>query len=301
MYFPLEKGLYEVAPGLKPWGTDLGNGVLDQCVFQFEPTDGATGIYLENKRVARAEHRSKYFAAHDFPRDLDQAVSAWMRARLTQEHPQRTFDGQDFESLCMEVCEDVAIMRRRPDGSNFLSAISLHSPNHWAASEKIGRDFTAIHDPVAGIQKINATAPQIVDAMIKRGPYVRFAWGVATDTRLNHHPEVPAGVDPALWAGRSFDAKGGTRAQLKYPEAMADSNSPLFLRVERQVLWGFPEQEAFVFTIRTSFWDCATLKQDPNRTRALISAIHSMTPESLVYKGLAQSKPEVLDWLSKAQ
>ena len=299
MYFPLEKGLYEVAPGLKPWGTDLGNGSLDQCVFQFEATEAGNAIYLENKKVARAENRSKYFATHEFPAELDQAVATWMRQRLLQEHPGRDFTGKDFESLCMEVCEDVAIMRRRPNGSNFLSAISLHSPNYWAASEKIGRDFTAIHDPVAGIQKINATAPQIVDAMIKRGPYVRFAWGVATDTRLNHHPEVPRGIDPALWAGRSFDGSGGLRPQLQYPEVMAGSAAPLFLRVERQVLWGFPEHEAFAFTIRTYFWDCKTLKQDPAKRQALISAIHSMTPESLVYKGLSQSKPAVLEWLSK--
>jgi hypothetical protein len=80
---------------------------------------------------------------------------------------------------------------------------------------------------------------------------------------------------------------------------MAQSPAPLFLRVERQVLWGFPEHDAFVFTIRTYFWDCAELKKDPSRTQALISAIHSMTPESLVYKGLHESKPAVVEWLQK--
>lgn len=31
-YFPLATGRYEVKPGLMPFGTDFGNGVLDQQV-----------------------------------------------------------------------------------------------------------------------------------------------------------------------------------------------------------------------------------------------------------------------------
>ena len=35
-YFPITRGLYEVAPGLKLLGTDFGNGAMDRRVFQID-------------------------------------------------------------------------------------------------------------------------------------------------------------------------------------------------------------------------------------------------------------------------
>ena len=122
----------------------------------------------------------------------------------------------------------------------------------------------------------------MVQAMIERGPYVRFAWGLSTDSRLNHHPQPPAGIDAQTWQGRHFDL-----------------NAPrLFLRLERQILWGFPTANAALFTIRTYFRDCATLRSDANLCTKLCAAIESMNAESLHYKGLFQSKPPILEWLT---
>ena len=57
-YFPIETGIYEVAPGLKPLGHDFGNGALDSKYFQF---DDDFSRVREEKLAARAEDVSKYF------------------------------------------------------------------------------------------------------------------------------------------------------------------------------------------------------------------------------------------------
>ncbi len=36
VYFPLGRGVYELAAGLKPLGTDFGNGAMDGRVFQID-------------------------------------------------------------------------------------------------------------------------------------------------------------------------------------------------------------------------------------------------------------------------
>ncbi|BAY77048.1 hypothetical protein NIES25_35060 [Nostoc linckia NIES-25] len=83
------------------------------------------------------------------------------------------------------------------------------------------------------------------------------------------------------WQGRNFD--------LEDPR--------LYLRIERQVIWGIPECEAALFTIRTYFRDCAVVKKDSMLRSKLYDAIQSMTPESLIYKGLVESKASILEWL----
>ena len=116
------------------------------------------------------------------------------------------------------------------------------------------------------------TSNAIVDAMIHKGPFVRFVWSFVTDTRLNHHPEAPPGVDPVFWKGRSFDA---------------NKEEPFYLRVERQVVYGLPEISSSVFTIRLSFWRASEICADPLKRQMLLGALESMTPESRQYKGVA--------------
>ena len=166
-----------------------------------------------------------------------------------------------------------------------MISIHLCYPNHWSAEEKIGRDFATVHLPVAGIEKINQRAKAIVNTMIERKPMVRFAWGLSTDTRLNHHPIPPSDIKSKEWLGRKFDI----------------NNPKLFLRIERQVMWEIPENNAAIFTIRTYFRDCKIIKTNPVLNHQLISAIQSMTPESLKYKGLSESKDDILNWLNSYQ
>ncbi|MFQ5756603.1 MAG: DUF3445 domain-containing protein [Acidiferrobacterales bacterium] len=318
-YFPLCSGRYEVNPGLFPFGTDFGNAAADEKIFQI---DTEFARYRTAKLRARSERLSKYYCLHHYTSAVARKITDFIARRLAREYPlwftltddvagrtdfycaltheRLVFDAgmtlsdiqfenqrvvplyaSALDALCCQIQEDVAVISRT--GSNWLSAIHLCYPNHWAAEHKIGKDFASIHEPVPGFGKINAKAIALVDAMINKGPYVRFAWGLSTDARLNHHPVPPPGIPLGHWQGRHF----------------RKDESKLFLRVERQTIWGFPEVSAALFTIRTYITDCRSCKTSSDKLIKLESAIESMTTESLTYKGLVSAKADILSWLRK--
>ncbi len=112
--------------------------------------------------------------------------------------------------------------------------------------------------------------------MINKGPFVRFAWGIATDTRLNHHPAPPTVQNVLDWRGRRFQT----------------DNPKLFLRVERQTINRLPDVDAALFTIRTYFMGIKGL-----RLGKLRLTLTSMPAETLHYKGIAMDRDGILDWI----
>jgi hypothetical protein len=319
-YFPPENGLYEVRPGLYPFGASFGNGEADGHVFQ---VDATFEHYRETKLRARSERLSKYCLTCNYTPAVAGEVANFILRRLTQEHPESfrleergnglralrcaltdevlTFDGDGnlmqaearhasppyvsaLDALASQAQEDLAVVSVSGDGGDWLSALHICCPSHWAGEGKVGKDFASVHAPVAGIERINRAARQMVNALVHRGPYVRFAWTIETDARLNHHPEPPPGVPIERWRRLSFNR----------------SAARLFLRVERQTLWGFPGVGAFLFAIRTYLTDCEEIKKRPGECDKLRSAIASMTPESLAYKGLTQHKDDILAWLRES-
>jgi hypothetical protein len=309
-YFPPAGGRYEVKPGLVRFGKPLGGGEADGHVFQIDATFPA---YRRAKRVARGERLTKYFQTSDFSSEVRNTICRFIACRLTGEHPS-LFDFSDdvvacaltgerlrfdsnfelraveaadelqppyacsFDALALQVQEDLAVITASPDKSHRLSAIHLCLPNAWAAEDKIGRTFTTIHEPVAGMEQMNRQADALVDTMLgATDGLVRFAWGVTFDDELNHHPQPPPGAQRV----RQFDPRG--------PSA--------FLRVERQTVWGFPEVSSALFTIRTYLYDCEEICRDAERREALCSALRTMSPESAAYKGLAASRDALVKWL----
>lgn len=309
-YFPPANGKYEVSAGLKAFGTPMGNDERDTHVFQI---DEQFGKYHRVKCEARAENLAKYYPAlADLSPAAETRVAKFMIEKITEEYPSLftltktdhgftwkcahtgdTFHFSDtyrlmrseskaeplysdaFDAIATQIQEDFAIMRRdlEDPSKEWLAQIHLCYPNHWAAEEKIGKPFNQIHVPVAGYERLAKAKDGLLEMMVSKGPFVRFAWGVATDTELNHHPAN-------AFQGRAFDPAA--------PE--------LYLRVERQTITPFREEGASLFTIRTYFLDCKTEMSTEER-RALILAIESMSPESLIYKGLHRTKPHVIDWL----
>ncbi|MGV3613908.1 MAG: heme-dependent oxidative N-demethylase subunit alpha family protein [Fimbriimonas sp.] len=309
-YTPWTKGVYEVAPALRPFGTDFGNGEADARVFQL---DTELERYQANKRTALRERRGKYVRGWKLSRDVERAVIEFVVTRLTTEYPElyqadwegdaRVLESQgrrwvlpsagpDTDSPALDllmrlVPEDMAVVRTlsatTDDGkrevSDWIAYLHLCSPSHWAAEEKVGRSFFDTHTPIPAFEKVNAAAPGLVDAMVNKGPFVRFVWGVESDDRLNHHPEPPPGHDPAVWDGRDF--RGGR----------------FWVRTERQVVWGLSQVGAAVFTIRVGFVpDTVVLASEELRT-SLIAGIESMSPAALAYKGLARGREDLLKLL----
>jgi len=183
-----------------------------------------------------------------------------------------------LDFLALNAPEDLALLARHPaTGADFLAAVHVMSPQHWDPRDKLGRDFAFIHAPVAGSGPLNATAPRLIDAVISRGPFVRFAWGVAMSDRLDHHPAAPPDADRA--------------------PATAFDPDRAFLRVERQTLTGFPAAHGALFTIRPYIYPLADAVADPAHARALAAAHRSMTPDQVEYKGLTALLPGLLAWL----
>lgn len=293
-FLPFLTGSYSTAPGLAPLsrGSDGFTKVFD--------IDEDYPKYIENKQRCRQEDLTKYHATAAWRDDTRNAVNQYLAAQLIKEYPTifssdgRTLTNakldlsfamnedeigrQGFESvfdaLCSQVPEDVAVVQL--DGVNdSLAAIHLCSPNHWDPRSKIGRPFNEIHVPVPEITRTVKNYPVMFRMVIDKGPFTRFAWGVATDDRLNHHPEPPRGTDPDVWRGRRAD----------------HDHTKFFVRVERQNLIGLARVDAFIFTIRTYFYSVESLATAERH--ALKEAVSTMTQASLEYKGMARLKEEL--------
>lgn len=317
-YFPPSRGVYEVGPGFSAFGTDFGNGGADRRVFQL---DANYMRYRAGKETSRKEDLDKYYRIDRFRVDQGNAIARFMIRHLTLDYPdwfrqQRDQDSTilhcslsgerlrfdsdmvllDFEpgpngvepeyvsaldALASQIQEDVAVISRDVSGQHWVCALHVCLPNYWSIEEKIGREFSVVHEPVAGMDRVSQRGDVMVTAMIDKGPYVRFGWGLATDARLNHHPVPPPGIDPLEWQGRRFDP----------------TQPALYLRVERQITWGFPDVSAGLFLIRTYITDLRGI--EAGQRMRLASAVESMTDAQLRYKGLDRDRNSILAWLRR--
>ncbi|WP_407570939.1 heme-dependent oxidative N-demethylase subunit alpha family protein [Deinococcus altitudinis] len=180
-------------------------------------------------------------------------------------------DALDF--LAMNVQEDLSLLARKADGSDVLAALHVTLPEKWNPLEKVGRSFAEVHAPVAGSAAMIASAPKLIEAVVTRGPFARFVWGLTASGTLDHHPNL------APEAGLPTDPAG------------------FFLRVERQTLHGFPAECGALFTIRAYVYPVSEHLCAPEQAAALAAGVRSMTPEQVEYKGLTQSRSALLDWL----
>jgi hypothetical protein len=293
-YLSFLSGVYSTAPGLSSNNKAEGR---ERLVFQIDDTYDA---YLNNKQLCRAEDITKYYCEHQLRAETVCAVNRFIAARLLSDYPAQ-FTGTSgeeglslknkhteeditsgdwttvagrrylslFDALCSQVQEDVAIVQLGEE--DFVTAIHLCAPNHWDPREKIGKPFYAVHAPVPAMERTLQHYQKML-ASIAASPNAstRFAWGIATDSRLNHHPDPPPGTDPDDWGGRRQE-----------PDAH------WFVRSERQNLVGFPQVNAFMFTIRTYHYAVDGLSA--GEKAKLLAAVRSMSPETLQYKGLAGS------------
>ena len=254
-------GVYTTTPGLSR---------AEEEIFD---TDEHYEEYLENKKRCRAEDISKYYCTYDFRESTRAAVIDFLKqfSRIKS---------TDFDAICSQFQEDVAVVQLDA-GKDWLAAIHLCSPNHWDPRTKVGKPFDAIHTPVPEIGRTVKNYMVMLKMIVDKEPFARFAWGIATDDRLNHHPEPPAGYDANEWRGRR----------------VIDESNRFFVRVEKQHLIGLKDVNAFIFTIRTYFYRVEELS--PEERVALAKAVNSMTPASLEYKGMTQLKDQLMSLLAK--
>ncbi len=258
------------------------------------PTQAALAAWIARRLAAEYPKVFYYSDAsetdrHTLRSELTRETIHWNDAgELLRDACELRFEAVDLsDAILMQLPEDVALTQFDAARNDRQSMIHLCAPNHWAPADKIDRSFAAVHDVVPGaeLEKLKDRYTDFLYGMVKRGPehaYVRFAWGLAADDRLNHHPAPPPGTDATAWRGRNY-------------AALIDVGAPLFVRVERQTLTGLPEIDALLFTIRTYHYDVRVLPADARA--GLREAIATMDEASLRYKGLWEDREMVVGYL----
>lgn len=191
------------------------------------------------------------------------------------------------DALALTVQEDFAVVDAGPAGprttADRLELLHVAFPSGWDPREKIGGHFAAVHQPVPGADAILRAHANLVQAMVTKGPFVRFTWGIATDLELNHNPHRPV--------------RRGTpipEPLLSEPAAVATRCA---LRVERQTTRPFPDLDRALFTIRTWVTPVVEVARDRERRSLLASALASMSDASAAYKGVSRVRGPLVAWL----
>jgi len=275
-YFPVKASPLRMEAGLLRHGTDLGNGPADQLFFQ---VDDQLERYLAAKRAVPAA-RHAVLVRDAAERAIHDTVGAWLLATLTREHPQRLAAraqaddvGATFAALAGVVQEDLVVLRRLPGGDSSAIAVHVGTPSGWRPERIHGASFGLIHAPVPDFAKHPQAERSMVDAMVERGPYVRFVWTLAADDHLDHHPEE------------------GRRESWR-------ADGPGYLRVERQTTVPFAELQAALFLIRTYVYPFTSLTAE--QRGVLARAIAVMPAQVAAYKGLDITGATVLEVLRRS-
>jgi hypothetical protein len=274
-YFPVKPTALRMEAGLVRHGTDFGNGAADRLFFQ---VDDQLERYLAAKR-ATPPGRHARLARDEHERAIHAAADVWLRDTLGREHPERFAalgEGAPRAGLfevARVVQEDLVVVRRLPDGGSAAIGVHVSAPSGWRPERIHGASFGAIHGPVPDFAKRAEAERSMVDAMVERGPYVRFVWTVTADDHLDHHPEE------------------GRRAPWR-----ADGDG--FLRVERQTTVPFRELAASLFLIRVYLYPFASLTAEQRDT--LAHALDLMPPEVARYKGLDAVRETVTRVLARS-
>jgi hypothetical protein len=171
----------------------------------------------------------------------------------------------NFDELVMQMQEDLAIVRI-DKAKDWVAAAHISLPTGWNPAHKIGRSFAEVHEPIPGMRLDNGY--KLMKAMVQaKEPFERYVWGVIFEDRLNGHPDTP-----------------------KKP---FDPNHPkIWVKYERQVMIGFPQHDAALFSIRLKLIPESRIDKP-----ALIESLKSMTKEQRIYKGIENSYGELLTYL----
>lgn len=308
IFLPFNRGEYDTKPNLYRLGHDFGHGRADSKVLLI---DSLADAYRQEKLAIRDGHLDQHYC--DKMSRFDSAlVNRYMVSTLLDEYPefftQQLRDGgialhnkrsgetllfdQHFhfrevvaeidipgicycsgmDALANQVQEDICVLKIDA-GIDELVCAHLCFPNKWSPNEKLGGSFLSIHQPVAGFESENPNAASLVKALINGGKYIRFAWGLSSDEKLNHHPDR---AGPVVFRG---------------------NDDPLYIRVERQVLVGMSPANLLIFFIHTYYYDCRQICCDGLIARSLLRSIQSMKPDTLDYKGLSGCHGTITGWL----
>lgn len=168
-----------------------------------------------------------------------------------------------FLGLTCSLQEDFALMVADPEGRLRAELLSVFFPSGWDPCEKLGATLAQIHGPVADNDELQKSTDAMSQAMMTKGPFIRYVWTLAGSGERRRLP----GHD--------------TLGAVKTPE-------DLWWRCERQVT--IPLQgRACLFLIRVFVTPLLRVLSEPDRPQRLMRALHSMSPELVHYKGIGRA------------
>jgi hypothetical protein len=204
---------------------------------------------------------------------LGRRIARWLRA-------QRGVD-RLLDAVALAVQEDVVIMRALPDGSDVCEALQVCFPSGWDPREKAGRSFATIHQPVADSDRLVSSSPNVMRAMINKGPYLRFTFGLSFNPLLDNHPATRNNR-------QSFRAFDDFDALL----------SKLHVRMERQTTHGFADLQRALFSIRIYVNPLTErIERDPSLRPRIANLLRTAIPEVSDYKGYTPYAGQLIAWL----
>jgi hypothetical protein len=146
-------------------------------------------------------------------------------------------------------------------------------PSAWDPAARAGAGFVALHAPVPHNAALSSAAGRVVQAMVAKGPFVRYVWSLAADDALDRNPRRLGGGPP--------------------PSEPAS----VWFRVERQTVLPLTASQRALFTIRVYRAPLPSVLTSPERGAVLASALRSMDTALLAYKGVGGLRSALLAYL----
>jgi hypothetical protein len=180
--------------------------------------------------------------------------------------------------LSLACAEDFAVIDER----GRIPWIAVCLPSNWAPADKVGRNFTEVHAPVADNQALLAAAEHLARLVTAGERWERFVWSITDDARLARHPRTAAAPRWHAWPT---------------PAALATA---AYVRSERQTFLPVYGHQQAVFTIRVAVEPLRDAVASRADARRLHAALASMSPAVLAYRQLAPARDRLLAWLEQA-
>ena len=179
-----------------------------------------------------------------------------------------------LEGIASSLHEDLVLIGPG-SGSGRVAWLHVAFPSGWEPGAMAGASFERLHAPVPHAEGLRRAAPALVRAMIDKGPFVRYVWGVAPDGARSRHPRHAA----AMTTSAPIDAA--------------------WLRVERQTTLPLPRLGLAVFAIHVYVTPLPLALAVPGRRAAFLAAVRSLDPLTRRYKGVPWSDDALAAWAAQ--
>ena len=233
------------------------------------------GLGLRVTKAGAVEHVS---AGEAGPTDALPDASLRVRAQaLLRDRPPQL---RTLEALALALQEDLVLIGPAgpsdegcdEHGTGRVSWLHVAFPSGWDPGSMAGASFERLHAPVPEADALRRAATALVQAMLRKGPFVRYVWGLSPDGARARHPR---------------------HAQPMPPDHPLDA---AWLRVERQTTLALPEAGAAMFAIGVHVTPLSEALAAPDRRAAFADAVASLTPAMRRYKGVPWDEVTVRAW-----